>query len=346
VSCSIPAQRQQQQECVNEALTEQTRGIRDCTLEENGMAKAACFAEVSVAFCLSMKDCQTKCECPSGTAECNGECVDVSTNANCGACGNACTSDQTCQRTAPSGTIGQYVCMCPSGSSPCNGQCKAMNTDTNCGGTTSSCGQDCTVAGTGKTCQNGACQCPEGKEFFTGLNKCVPKCTGDLQRDPNTGACVCPVLPGGVSTQCGDKCVDTNTDTNNCGSCGHACPSDQTCSGGTCQSQCPTGTTKDEYGNCKCTDPNLQFCNGQCMDPATFNTLNHCGSCDADCSKDIGFTGTAKTVCVNDPRNNPQYYCDYCPLGQHFAGNGDTCPFKCIPDGCNIFPENNCALSC
>ena len=66
-----------------------------------------------------------------------------------------------------------------------------------------------------------SCKCPDKEELFDG--NCVPMCTGDLKRNINTGNCECPSLPGGTATQCGDKCVDTNTDENNCGVCGKVC---------------------------------------------------------------------------------------------------------------------------
>jgi len=170
------------------------------------------------------------CGCPTlpgGTLlVCGDMCVDTNTDTNnCGTCGNACTSGQTCQ----SGS-----CQCTSGQQLCNGQCvdptSFQSDPNNCG----TCGNACT---SGQTCQSGSCQCPTDQELFN--NQCVPKCTGDLKRDINTGQCVCPTLPGGTSTQCGDKCAYTNTNKDNCGACGNACTSGQSCTSGVCT--CPSG---------------------------------------------------------------------------------------------------------
>jgi hypothetical protein len=70
-------------------------------------------------------------------------CVDTTSNpANCGACGHACSSGQSCQ----SGT-----CTCGAETNDCNGTCVDVLVDpANCGG----CGKACP---TYQFCQNGSC---------------------------------------------------------------------------------------------------------------------------------------------------------------------------------------------
>lgn len=73
------------------------------------------------------------------------------------------------------------------------------------------------------------------------------------------GACSCP----NAQTACGGVCVDTQNDTNNCGSCGTQCPLDATCQSGTC---CQAGQA---------------LCGGACVDPQS--DPNNCGACGVVC---------------------------------------------------------------
>jgi hypothetical protein len=102
------------------------------------------------------------------------------------------------------------------------------------------------------------------------------------------GAAACGDAKSGVapdascltgSTYCEGTCVYTMSDQLNCGACGKACPSDQTCNAGTCTDvtipfACPSGLT-DCSGTCKDTDHDLANC-GACG--------NACGAA-ADCSQ-------------------------------------------------------------
>lgn len=70
--------------------------------------------------------------------------------------------------------------------------------------------------------------------------------------------------------QCGAACVDTLTDTSNCGGCGRACASGQQCNSGTCMTGTPT-----------CTSPRV-MCGSSCVDLSTDAT--NCGVCGFRCS--------------------------------------------------------------
>lgn len=368
VSCPIPAQREQQRECANEALAEETSGFKDCQTEENA-AKPFCIAGVLAVFCLQMRHCQTTCECPSPTRECNNDCVDISTNTNCGACGNDCSvqpnpTGSTCQITGST-----IACQCPTGQQPCGNPAQCVDTSTfttnsNCGacGVTCTGGQTCTSTGQGYSCQ-----CPKGQVFFTGLNKCVPECTGDLVRDQNTGECVCPTLPGGTLSQCGDKCVDLSTDNSNCGACNHVCPARSTCQSSSCQctdpneelvningqeqcaTKCPSGATRDSSGTCRCSDPvTQQVCGATATDPGTctdITTANNCGACGVVCQI---VTPGPQPSCVRDPISST-YSCSPCPQGQHQEGCGVTGAVSCIDQNCHLVPDEtgrNCKTVC
>jgi hypothetical protein len=75
-----------------------------------------------------------RCSCPAGLLHCDGACVDATADeANCGACGLACASDELC----------------------CSGTCAAVTDDeNNCG----ACGNICNDEG---TCVDGVCKYPD-----------------------------------------------------------------------------------------------------------------------------------------------------------------------------------------
>ena len=81
--------------------------------------------------------------CPSGETLCGATCTDLSSDSsNCGVCGNACQSGQSC-------TGG--VCACPADDTVCSGSCTNVEYDrANCG----TCGVTCAASG---YCENGRC---------------------------------------------------------------------------------------------------------------------------------------------------------------------------------------------
>jgi Stigma-specific protein, Stig1 len=213
--------------------------------------------------------------------ECNGQCVDTSTDVkNCGSCGNDCTT-QAPTNTDASCNGGTCTFSCKTGFTSCNGQCvdtSTFQTDpNNCG----ACGNVCP---SGQTCQNGSCQpqCPSGQTLCNG--QCIDPNTA-FQSDPkNCGACgnVCPpTTPACQSGQCvcgSDlNCPNSdNTGTFACRTGGDGlnaclqCTSDSQClSGSYCVGSagvcCPTGT-----GTCIGTGTT-------CLDFQS--DPNHCGGC-------------------------------------------------------------------
>jgi hypothetical protein len=116
-------------------------------------------------------------------------------------------------------------------------------------------------------------------------------------------------------TQCGTRCVDLETDPQDCGVCGRACPSGLACIGGVCGTSPSDGaggeagdaTTADavgdgtprdqtpgdvhengEGGNADVTDGNRPDVNsgdgGDACPPPPYDTAQHCGDCATVCS--------------------------------------------------------------
>lgn len=108
--------------------------------------------------------------CPPHKTECGGVCTNLHSDAaNCGACGNACTSNQVCRQGAcvprSFGSTGRNVTYDAAsvsrsfhtdsngchGKTSCGGVCANLQTDgANCG----SCGRACSP---GQVCEHGAC---------------------------------------------------------------------------------------------------------------------------------------------------------------------------------------------
>jgi hypothetical protein len=75
-----------------------------------------------------------------------------------------------------------------------------------------------------------------------------------------SGTCVCPA----PSSNCGTSCSNTQTDPNNCGSCGHSC------NGSSCVG-----------GACNCSSAGLTLCGGTCVNVQS--DAGNCGSCGHQC---------------------------------------------------------------
>jgi hypothetical protein len=115
----------------------------------------------------------------------------------------------------------------------------------NCGG----CGRACAA---GVACQNGMCG--------------------------GGGQVTCPPSAQTCTDAAGGKvyCADTQHDPGNCGACGHVCPSNATCTAGTCQGGGGTGTYP---GLAACPGANgAPMCTNLTSDPA------NCGACGTVCT--------------------------------------------------------------
>lgn len=99
--------------------------------------------------------------------------------------------------------------------------------------------------------------------------------TDDCQAASCTDACTGQPCGGGCPSpraDCGGFCVDTSTDRQNCGSCGHLCLPNEVCSG----------------GNCACQSPNALYgCATACFCADLQTNPNDCGSCGHVCTSGV-----------------------------------------------------------
>jgi hypothetical protein len=92
----------------------------------------------------------------------------------------------------------------------------------------------------------------------------------------------CVGAPPQPCTQCGDKCVDTQTDSKNCGTCGKTCSGGTSCSAGACVATC-NNTQK--------------LCGSTCIDVPT--DVHNCGTCGNACpSGQVCTGGTCQGTCA------------------------------------------------
>lgn len=139
------------------------------------------------------------------------------------------------------GGAGGAAGACGGQTTACSGACVDTDTDPkNCG----ACGSVCA---TGLSCENGDCGCSQASQCGGDGADCRNdrcRCDGDGCRDGETcrgtgndASCSCNGSDGcgGGETCCASGCVDLDEDTANCGACGAACDSGQTCRNGACR---------------------------------------------------------------------------------------------------------------
>jgi hypothetical protein len=169
---------------------------------------------------------------------CGGACVDLKTDgANCGKCGNACSSGAKCV---------QGTCQCDANAQKCGTVCVDLKTDAkNCGQCGVVCGGEGGTPMGGGTwgCAAGTCSvvCPMGKAA------CMDACVDTKTDNANCGACgtQCDTMMGkacktglccqSAESNCGGTCTNTLFDAKNCGACGTVCPMNTpNCANGMC----------------------------------------------------------------------------------------------------------------
>jgi hypothetical protein len=284
-----------------------TRTLTDC-----GVCGVACARTNATATCAS-GTCGIS-SCSAGYSNCNGVdgdgCeTDIHTLTNCGGCGIACTRANAVEDCSTG------VCTtaaCNAGFGNCDGLdangCEAqLNTMTNCG----MCGRACTgLPNASATCSTGAClvgMCVAGY----GDCNLMPAdgCETRLNTVSNCGACgfVCSLPHANPVCTAGGTCgvgscqagwadcdgnpangceVNTQTDPNNCLTCGHVCTA-------------MSGTPACVAGACTISScmPGFRDCNGLPGDGCEVNintSLANCGGCGVACAPANG-SGTCSS---------------------------------------------------
>lgn len=138
---------------------------------------------------------------------------------------------------------------------------------------------------------------------------------------PDAGAP--PDVPGPCAApriRCGAACVDLNTDTANCGTCGAACPPGASCTGGVCRTPCAS--------------PRI-LCGTACVDLNTDTA--HCGVCGRACPAGATcVSGVCQTACTS-PRTMCGAACvDLNTDVMHCGMCGAACPAgrRCVGGAC------------
>jgi hypothetical protein len=224
--------------------------------------------------------------CGAAQVLCNGACINAQTdNANCGACGRACSAGQVCSLGVCATSCAAPLTTCATtGDAGSTASCADLANDRlNCG----ACGAACPP---GNICVNRSCQV----SCAAGQTQCGGACVDLRTSNAHCGACgnacapgtacaagVCAISCGAGLTQCATSCVNLQSDNANCGTCGAQCPAGQVCARGACSTTCAAPLVS-------CSIASGSFCANTSVDPA------HCGACGNACS----LPGAAASGCV------------------------------------------------
>jgi hypothetical protein len=215
-----------------------------------------------------------QCVCPPPLTYCEPNCVNLHLDPlNCGQCGNRCLAgEQCCNGTCACDC--STLNRCPDNETCCSGQCANLDSDpNNCG----ACGQPCFVvveqfSGSGWYLEQGQCVA-EGCTCPTGLVR-------GSRPDLTPPVCCPPDRPTFCRLALGSVCVDLQNSTQNCGTCGHACPTGTAREWHCCSGVCVNWLTDNNNCNAcgkRCAS-GQRCCNGNCLDANA-----NCGRCGHSC---------------------------------------------------------------
>jgi hypothetical protein len=299
--------------------------------------------EASVTLTLTDQRC-AGVACAADQACCSDVCTSVTTDLeNCGGCGLVCAPGGDSCASSTCRCAGGSACAAGSDCCPGRGCVDFAGDAYNCGG----CGKTCNP---GETCSGGTCACGSGAGCAAGLLCCSG---GVCAATCPCGSTVCSA-PAVCCDPANSVCADLSSDSQNCGTCGHACTAPFTCVGGACACNgvvcaagdacCSTGCRNldDDPQNCGtcgnacgagstcvggvCICGSVSCAAGQiccastCVDPQTSST--NCGACGNACQRGESCSGA---MCSCGP--------------SHCVGNE-----TCCSDGC--FDLQNSSVHC
>ena len=183
---------------------------------------------------------------------------------------------------------------------------------------------------------------PCGGACPPGTYCCPDTVSGGGGGPPSGGTCIevkqtCPSAgcPNAGEVRCSGACTNVLSDVNNCGSCGNACLSGQSCVNGTCQVTCPIGTTFVPNCNGGAGECHVQTCTpsvaGSCETFVFcgFRPPGTCGGC-------FCVTTTEGTAYCFNPGNDVLGNCG-CTSSQECEqslGTGAVCANICANTSC------------
>jgi hypothetical protein len=222
--------------------------------------------------------CTAQHACASGQSCCSSSCVDEQNDVNnCGGCDNACTSISNGTVACHDGACAVGACdpgFADCDANPANGcETNISTSPTNCG----ACGMVCLLPNATPACSSGNCT--------------IVQCSAGFANCDGQDANGCE--------------VNTQTDPNNCGACGHIC----SIANGT--AACVAGVCAVATCNAGWSDCDNNPANG--CEAHTGADVNNCGTCGHVCSVANGTPACTGGTCAVGACNSGYANCDNNP---------------------------------